>query len=33
MRIEEVHGNLLGGNEVGAFIKDKVQVGFQGLVV
>ena len=33
MRIEDVHGNLLGGAEVGAVIKDKVQVGFQGLSV
>ena len=33
MRVQDVHGNLPGGVEVGAVIKDKVQVGFQGLSV
>ena len=33
VRIDEVHGNLPGGTEVGAVIKNKNQVGFQGLVV
>ena len=33
MRIENVHGDLPGGVEVGVVIKDKVQFGFQGLIV
>ena len=31
--VQDVHGNLPGGAEVRAAIKDKVQVGFQGLSV
>ena len=33
MRIQDVHGSLPGGTEVGVVIKDKVKVGFQGLSV
>ena len=33
MRIQDVHGSLPGGPEVAAVIKDKVQVGIQGLSV
>ena len=33
MRIQEFHDGLPGGPKVGAVIKDKVQVGFQGLSV
>ena len=31
--IEDVHGDLPGGAEVGAVIEEKVQAGFQGLNV
>ena len=30
--VEEVHGGLSGGTEVGVVRKNEVQVGFQGLL-